>query len=60
MGRAHRKTAKPVMQTGPSAAQKQIAKKRGEPSRAVPHTLFPACFLLHAAAPSYALTAGAG
>ena len=29
MGRSHRKTAKPIMQTGPSAAQKQIAKQRG-------------------------------
>jgi hypothetical protein len=27
---AHRKTAKPIMQQGPSTAQKQIAKKRGE------------------------------
>jgi len=32
MGRAHRKTAKPIMSTGPSTAQKQIAKTRGETS----------------------------
>lgn len=29
MGRPHRKTAKPVTQVGPTAAQKAIVKKRG-------------------------------